>query len=128
MSNRRTLMAAAAIVLALVAGIGVYMYASGADKRAEENASLVDAYVANADIAKGTTGAELLQAGLIERAKVSKSSVPPTAITDPNSLNGLVLAGPHEREAVHHHRRLRVGGERARQPVRQHDQGRHWSR
>ena len=59
MSNRRTLMAAAAIVLALVAGIGVYMYASGADKRAQENASFVDAYVANADIAKGTTGAEV---------------------------------------------------------------------
>ena len=46
-SNRRTLMAAAAIVLALVAGIGVYVYASGADKRAQENASFVDAYVAN---------------------------------------------------------------------------------
>ena len=58
MSNRRTLMAAAAIVLALVAGIGVYMYASGADKRAQENASFVDAFVANADIAKGTTGPE----------------------------------------------------------------------
>ena len=57
-------MAAAAIVLALVAGIGVYMYASGADKRAQDNASFVDAYVANADIAKGTTGAEVLQAGL----------------------------------------------------------------
>jgi pilus assembly protein CpaB len=87
-------MAAAAIVLALVAGIGVYMYASGADKRAEENASLVQAYVASADIAKGTTGAEMLQAGLIEKAKVAKSSVPPSAVTDPNSLDGLVLAGP----------------------------------
>jgi pilus assembly protein CpaB len=87
-------MAAAAIVLALVAGIGVYMYASGADKRAEESASLVDAYVANADVAKGTTGAELLQAGLVERAKVAKSSVPPTAVTNLNDLNDLVLAGP----------------------------------
>jgi pilus assembly protein CpaB len=87
-------MAAAAIVLALVAGIGVYMYASGADKRAEENASLVDAYVASADIAKGTTGAEILQAGLIEKAKVAKSSVPPSAVTDPSSLDGQVLAGP----------------------------------
>jgi pilus assembly protein CpaB len=87
-------MAAAAIVLALVAGIGVYMYASGADKRAEENASLVDAWVANADIAKGTTGDELLQAGLIEKEKVAKSSVPPGAVTDPNSLSGQVLAGP----------------------------------
>jgi pilus assembly protein CpaB len=87
-------MAAAAIVLALVAGIGVYMYASGADKRAEENASLVDAYVANADIAKGTTGPELVQAGLIAREKVAKSSVPPGAVTNLDDLADLQTAGP----------------------------------
>jgi Flp pilus assembly protein CpaB len=87
-------MAAAAIVLALVAGIGVYMYASRADKRAEEDASLVDAYVASADIAKGTTGSELLQAGLVSKAKVTRSSVPSSAITSLADLDGLVLAGP----------------------------------
>ena len=74
MSNRRTLMAAAAIVLALVAGIGVYMYASGADERAQENASFVDAFVANSDIAKGTTGNEIIQAGLVSKEKVARSS------------------------------------------------------
>ena len=47
MSNRRTLMAAAAIVLAAVAGIGVYVYASNADSRAQENAQFVDAFVAS---------------------------------------------------------------------------------
>ncbi len=87
-------MAAAAIVLALVAGIGVYMYASGADKRAQENASFVDAYVANADIAKGTTGPELVQAGLITREKVAKASVPPGAVTNLNDLVDLQTAGP----------------------------------
>jgi pilus assembly protein CpaB len=87
-------MAAAAIVLALVAGIGVYMYASGADKRAAENASLVTAYVANADIAKGTTGDELVQAGLITQEKVAKSSVPPGIVTDLNELAGMQTAGP----------------------------------
>ena len=94
MSNRRTLMAAAAIVLALVAGIGVYMYASGADKRAQENASFVNAYVANADIAKGTTGPELVQAGLITQEKVAKGSVPPGMIASPNDLAGLQALGP----------------------------------
>ncbi len=94
MSNRRTLMAAAAIVLALVAGIGVYLYASGADQRAQENASFVDAYVANADIAKGTTGSELLQAGLISKEKVAKGSLPPSLIANLNDLNNLVTAGP----------------------------------
>jgi pilus assembly protein CpaB len=87
-------MAAAAIVLALVAGIGVYMYASGADKRAEENASFVSAYVANADIAKGTTGDELVQAGLITQEKVAKGSVPPGIVTDLDQLAGMQTAGP----------------------------------
>lgn len=87
-------MAAAAIVLALVAGIGVYMYASGADKRAQENASFVNAYVANADIAKGTTGPELVQAGLITQEKVAKGSVPPGIITNLDDLSDLMTAGP----------------------------------
>ena len=124
MSNRRTLMAAAAIVLALVAGIGVYMYASGADKRAQDNASFVSAYVANADIAKGTTGAEVLQAGLVDKEKVAKGSLPPSAITSLDQLNGKVLSGPVNDEAVHHHRHVRVGGFRPRQRVRQPDQER----
>ena len=92
MSNRRTLMAAAAIVLAAVAGIGVYVYASNADKRAQDSASFVNALVANSDIAKGTTGAEALQAGLVKMEKVAKSSVPPSIITDVNDLDGKVAA------------------------------------
>jgi Flp pilus assembly protein CpaB len=85
-------MAAAAIVLALVAGIGVYVYASNADKRAQDNASFVDAYVATSDIAKGTTGEEAVQAGLIQQEKVAKSSVPPTVVTNLNDLAGKVTA------------------------------------
>src|SRR4051812_18057001 len=87
-------MAAAAIVLALVAGIGVYMYASGADKRAQENASFVDALVANSDIAKGTTGAEVIQAGLVTKEKVAKSSLPASVVTNLDELNGRIAAGP----------------------------------
>ena len=94
MSNRRTLMAAAAIVLALVAGIGVYMYAAGADKRAQDNASFVDALVANSDIAKGTTGNEIIQAGLVSKEKVAKSSLPASMVTNLDDLVGQVAAGP----------------------------------
>ena len=85
-------MAAAAIVLALVAGIGVYVYASNADKRAQENASFIDAYVATADIAKGTTGEEAVSAGLIRQEKVAKGSMPPSAVTNLNDLAGKVAA------------------------------------
>jgi pilus assembly protein CpaB len=87
-------MAAAAIVLALVAGIGVYVYASGADKRAAEDAGFVNALVATSDIAKGTSGEEVLQAGLVKTAKVARSSVPASIITNPNDLVGKVTAAP----------------------------------
>jgi Flp pilus assembly protein CpaB len=91
-SNRRTLMAAAAIVLALVAGIGVFAYASSADKRAQDNASFVNALVANSDIAKGTTGEEVLQAGLVHMEKVAKGSVPPAVVLNANDLVNKVAA------------------------------------
>jgi Flp pilus assembly protein CpaB len=91
-SNRRTLMAAAAIVLAAVAGIGVFVYASNADSRAQKNAQFVDAFVATSDIAKGTTGQEAVQAGLITQEKVARSSVPPSAIAAEADLNDKVAA------------------------------------
>ena len=87
-------MAAAAIVLALVAGIGVYMYASGADKRAQDNASFVDALVANSDIAKGTTGAEVIQAGLVSTEKVARGSLPASIVTNLDDLTDRIAAGP----------------------------------
>jgi pilus assembly protein CpaB len=92
-ANRRTLLAAAAIVLAVVASLGVYLYVSGADKRAEDKVQLVDAYVAAQDIPKGTTGDTALAEGLLTPAKVLKGSVPPTAITDSSQLKGKVAAG-----------------------------------
>jgi Flp pilus assembly protein CpaB len=85
-------MAAAAIVLALVAGIGVYAYASSADKRAQENASFVDALVANSDIAKGTTGAEVIQAGLVHKERVAKGSLPPAIVTNVSDLVDKIAA------------------------------------
>jgi Flp pilus assembly protein CpaB len=90
--NRRTLIAAAAIVLAAAAGLGVYFYASGADKRAEDNVTLVDAFVASQDIPKGTTGDAALADGLIEPAHVLRGSVPPSAVTDSALLKGKVAA------------------------------------
>jgi len=90
--NRRTLIAAAAIVLAAAAGLGVYFYSSGADKRAEDNVELVQAYVASQDIPKGTTGDAALADGLIEPAKVLRGSVPPAALTDSSLLKGKVAS------------------------------------
>jgi Flp pilus assembly protein CpaB len=90
--NRRTLIAAAAIVLAAAAGLGVYFYVSGADTRAEDRVNLVQAYVAAADIPKGTTGDAALADGLIDVERVLRGSVPPAAVTDSELLEGKVAA------------------------------------
>lgn len=92
MGNRRTLIAAAAIVLAAASGLGVYFYASGADTRAERQVQLVDAFVASQDIPKGTTGDTALSEGLISPAKVLRGSVPSSAVTDSSLLAGKIAA------------------------------------
>jgi Flp pilus assembly protein CpaB len=45
-----------------------------------------------ADIAKGTTGAEALQAGLVRTERVAKGSVPPSIVVDKNALANRVAA------------------------------------
>ena len=55
-------------------------------RRVGQNASFVDAFVTNSDIAKGTTGNEIIQAGLVSKERVAKSSVPPSIVTDMNDL------------------------------------------
>lgn len=93
MGNRRTLLAAAAILLAAVAGLGVYFYTSGADNRAESKVQTVEAFVAVRDIPKGMTGAAALAEGLIAPARTLRGSVPPAAVTDSSTLQGKVAAG-----------------------------------
>jgi len=90
--NRRTLLAAAAILLAVAAGLGVYFYVSGADDRAQSKVQTVEAFVAVRDIPKGTTGSAALSEGLIAPARVLRGSVPPAAVTDASLLQGKVAA------------------------------------
>jgi Flp pilus assembly protein CpaB len=90
--NRRTLLAAAAILLAAVAGMGVYFYVSGADDRAEKKVETAEAFVAVSDIPKGTTGSSALAQGLIAPARTLRGSVPPAAVSDASLLEGKVAA------------------------------------
>ena len=92
MGNRRTFIAAAAIVLAAAAGFAVYFYTSGADQRAEDQVELVEAYVAAADIPKGMSGDAALAEGLITADRVLRGSIPATAVTDSSELSGKVAA------------------------------------
>ena len=92
MGHRRTLIAAAAVILAAVSGIGVYFYVSSADQRAERGVAVVEAFVAAQDIPKGTTGQAAVADGLITTAKVLRGSIPPGAVTDTSLLKGKVAA------------------------------------
>lgn len=92
MGNRRTLIAAGAAVLAAVAGLLVFVYVSGADKRAADKVDTVQAFVAVDDIPKGTTGDSALADGLIQAEEVLRGSVPPAAVTDSSLLGGKVAA------------------------------------
>jgi Flp pilus assembly protein CpaB len=79
-----------AVVLAIVAGTGVYLYTSGADARAKENVELVQALVATQDIARGTTGDEALSEGLIEERDVPREAVPPNQLENADAVAGKV--------------------------------------
>ena len=92
MGNRRTFIAAAAMLLAALAGLLVYFYASAADSRAAEKVSVVEAFVAATDIPKGTTGDQALEQGLIQTARVLRGSVPASAVLDTTDLAGKVAA------------------------------------
>jgi Flp pilus assembly protein CpaB len=79
-----------AVVLAIVAGTGVYLYTSGADARAKENVELVQALVATQDIARGTTGDEALEEGLIEERDVPREALPPDQLKNADAVAGKV--------------------------------------
>ena len=92
MGSRRTLLAGVSVVLALLAGVGVYTYVAGADDRAAGQVRTVEAFVAVRDIPKGTTGATALASGLIAPARALSGSVPRAAVTDASDLDGRVAA------------------------------------
>lgn len=92
MGNRRTLIAVVAVLLAAAAGVGAWSYVSGADQRAEDKAKLVEAYVAKQDIAKGTSGDQVVGSGLLEKRAVPREAVPPTALRNSAVIKGKVAA------------------------------------
>ena len=83
-SNRRTLMAAAAIVLGRSSPeSGVYFYVSGADKRAEDKVQFVEAFVATSRHRQGhDRRTEAVRRALIARPRSLRGSVPPSAVTE----------------------------------------------
>lgn len=78
--NRRILALTLAGVCALVAGVAVVLYASGADSRALAGQQPATAWVTTHDIARGTKLGEAVKQGWIRQETLPERSVPAGAV------------------------------------------------
>lgn len=90
MKARNTLLMLIGVIVAGIAGYAVWSWMSGVEDRAYENATLVEVLVVQQEIPRGTSGEQVLTTELIARDEIPQEFRPPTAITDPNVLVGLV--------------------------------------
>jgi Flp pilus assembly protein CpaB len=85
-SSRRTLILVGAIVIGVIAALLIYNYVQGIDDRANNNAKLVDVYVAKSDIARGTAGEQAASSKAIDKSQIPQQFKPATAITTTDQL------------------------------------------
>jgi Flp pilus assembly protein CpaB len=97
--NRLSIVAVAAIV-ALVSGLGLMRYVSGAEDRATASAEQVPVLTAAADVPEGTPFADAWAAGDIVRSTTLAALRPPTAVVEPDNLQGTVADGVVRRGQV----------------------------
>lgn len=90
MSSRRTLILIASVVIGAIAAYALFTYIGGIEDEANENAERVEVYKIVEDIPKGTFGDEAFDLGMIEQDVIPREFRPPTAITDPAQIDGLV--------------------------------------
>ena len=98
--NRLAVIAVSAVI-ALASGFGLVSYVGAADDRAAAAAEPVPVLVATADLPDGTAFDEALADGRIAPSRTLRSTLAPTAVTDPSSLEGIVsfcrpAASPHD--------------------------------
>ncbi len=86
MSSRRTLILVGAIVIGVIAALLIYNYVQGIDDRANNNAKLVDVYVAKSDIPRGTAGEQAASSKAIDKSQIPQQFKPATAITTTDQL------------------------------------------
>jgi pilus assembly protein CpaB len=84
--GRRTILLIAAIVVAALGTVLVFLYAQGANDRATADNKPVDVLVATAQIASGTTGAAAQQANSFKVQSIPKSAVAPGALSSADSI------------------------------------------
>jgi Flp pilus assembly protein CpaB len=91
--NRVSILIVAAVV-ALGSCFGLVKYASGAENRAVEASKPVPVLVASREIPSGMAFNTAWNEKRIEFSQTLRSLLPPTAVTDPAALQGLVVATP----------------------------------
>ncbi|HLI15234.1 MAG TPA: Flp pilus assembly protein CpaB [Acidimicrobiales bacterium] len=90
MRRRRALVVVLALAIGGLAGGAAYLYLQGVQVRAYDGAHLVDVYVANGTIPRGTTGADAIGSGLIQSTKMPLRLRPPGAVTTLASIRDAV--------------------------------------
>ena len=88
--GRRTLLLIAALVVAALGTVLVWMYAANADKQAQEGQQLVKVLVAKTKIEVGTSGQTASSNGAFEQVTLPQSAVTPNSLSDaaPNVSTG----------------------------------------
>lgn len=90
MGSRRTIIVVAAVVLAALAGVATYSYLSTVQDRANKGARLVKVFVVKKDIARGVSGNDAIEQGLIKEAEINEKFRPATALTSLDPIKGKV--------------------------------------
>jgi Flp pilus assembly protein CpaB len=87
-SQRRTLILAAAIIVGALGAFLVWNYVSGVEDKANEGTQLVSVYLVSQPIARGTSGNEA--AAYIKKDSIPRKAVPANAITSAEDISGKV--------------------------------------
>jgi pilus assembly protein CpaB len=89
-NSRRTVIIAAALILAALAFAGNVMYLKGAQKRAYNNAQLVKVFVVKKEIPKGLTGDQAISQNYVGSADIPQQFYPGTAVKDIGDIKSKV--------------------------------------
>jgi pilus assembly protein CpaB len=92
--GRRTLLLIAALVVAALGTVLVFLYANNARNEGLANQELVSVLVAKSDIAAGTTGAAASAAGAFVSQEIPRVNVVPGALSDATPLADLTAIAP----------------------------------
>jgi Flp pilus assembly protein CpaB len=83
-----------AIALALVAALLTSFYVTNYQRDVRKNETNVPVYVAKVDIPAGTSGADVVRSGMMNKTEIVRRGVVPGAISNPAQLATLVATEP----------------------------------